>query len=80
MQDLYILGLKSFFFLSTPLGVLKQGISSSISFALLIIDLEVILWQFLSLVDLSIVQVLYIYEALEVVVVCKYENFILPAF
>ncbi len=42
MQDLGILGSEGIFFLSTPLGVLKQVISSSISFALLIVYPEVV--------------------------------------
>ncbi len=42
MQDLRILGSEGLFFLSTPLGVSKQGINSSISFALSIINPEVV--------------------------------------
>ncbi len=42
VQDLRILGLECLFFLSTPLGVLRQGINSSISFALSIINPEVV--------------------------------------
>ncbi len=42
MQDLRILGSEGLFFLSTLLGVLGQGISSSISFALSIINPEVV--------------------------------------
>ncbi len=42
MQDLHILGSEGLFFLSTPLEVLRQGISSYISFALSIINPEVV--------------------------------------
>ncbi len=43
MQDLRILDSEGLFFFSTPLEVLSQGISSSISFVLLIINPEVVL-------------------------------------
>ncbi len=80
MQDLCIIGLENLFFLNTLLGVLRQGISSSISFVLSIIDPKVVPWQLLSLTDLPRAQAFHIYEALEVVMVCKYENFMLAAF
>ncbi len=79
MQDLCILGSEAFFFLSTLLGVSRQGISSSISFALSIINPEVVPWQLLSLPDLFRTQAFRIHEILEVVVVCKYKNFMLVA-
>ncbi len=80
MQDLYILSLEDLFFFNTPLEVLKQGISSSISFALLIINWKVVPWQFLSLPDLPRAQAFCIHEAFEVVVVCKHKNFMFAAF
>ncbi len=80
MQDLGTLDLESFFFLSTLLEVSWQDINSSISFALSIIDPKLVLWQFLSPTDLFRAQVLCIYEALEVVLVCKHENFMFAAF
>ncbi len=80
MQDLRILGLEGLFFLSTPLEISRQGISSSISFALLIVNPEVIPWQFLSPSDLPRAQVFCSHEALGVVVIFKHEDFILAAF
>ena len=80
MQDFCVLGLKDFLFFSTPLGVSKQGISIFISFALSIINLEVVSWQLLSPPDLSGAQAFYIHKALEVVVVYEHENFILATF
>ncbi len=79
MQDLRILGSEGFFFFSTPLGVSRQGISSSISFALSIINPEVVPLQLLRPPDLPRTQAFCVYEMLEVVVVCKYENFMLVA-
>ena len=80
MQDLCILGLEGLLFLSTPLGVLRQGISGSINFALSIINLEVVRKQFLSSADLRRAQAFCAHEELEVVLVCKHENFMLVAF
>ena len=80
MQDLCIFSLKGLFFVSTLLRVLRQGINSFISFVLSIINPEVILEQFLNLSDVPKAQAFYIHEALEVVVVCKRENFIFVAF
>ncbi len=37
-------------------------------------------WQLLSLTNLSKAQAFYIREALEVIMICKYENFMLVAF
>ncbi len=79
MQDFYILGLKGLFFLSIPLEVLRQGISSSISFALSIINLEVVPGQLLNLPDLLRTQVFRLYKMLEFIMVCKHENFMLAA-
>ncbi len=41
---------------------------------------EVVFWQLLSPPDLPRAQAFYIHEALEVIVVCKHENFILVVF
>ncbi len=80
MQDLCIFGLEGLFFLSTLLGVLRQGISSFISFTLSIVNPKVVLWQFLSSLDLLRAWSFHIYEALEVIVVCEHEDFMLVAF
>ena len=52
MQDFDVFCLEGVFFLSVPLGVLRQGISSSVSFALMIIDSEVVTREFLGPADL----------------------------
>ena len=75
MQNFDVLRLESLFLLNTPLRISKQGIGSSVSFALMIIDLEVVTKEFLSLTNLSGAQTLCIYELSEVVMVGKHENF-----
>ena len=75
MQDFDVLCLKGVFFLSVPLGVLRQGISSSVSFALTIINLEVVTEELLRPTDLPEAQTLCIYELSEVVMVGKHEDF-----
>ena len=52
VQDFDVFCLKGVIFFSIPLGILKQGISSSVSFALTIIDSEVVTREFLGPVDL----------------------------
>ena len=79
MQDFVDFCLKGLFLLSTPLKVSKQGINSSISLALTIIDLELVMKEFLSPADLFGAQTLYVHELLEVVMVGKHENFMLRA-
>ena len=80
MQDFDVLGAESFFLLCTLLRVLKKDISNSVSFALTIVDLEVVAREFLGLADLSRAQTLCLNEPTEVVVVNKYEHLILRSF
>ena len=75
MQNLDVLHLEGDFLLSTLLRVLRQGIGSSISLALTIIDLKVVTREFLSPVDLSRAQTLCVYELSEVVMAAKHEDF-----
>ena len=53
VQDLDVLGEKDLFPFCTLLKVLRQGIGSSDSFALTIVDLEVVTRELLGLADLS---------------------------
>lgn len=69
MQNLGDFGIEDGFFFSTLLRVLWEGISSSINFAFIIIDLKIIPWQFLSIPDLSKAQAFCIYEVVEVTIV-----------
>ena len=47
VQDFDIFCLESLFFLRTLLKISKQGISSFVSFALIIIDLKMVMREFL---------------------------------
>ena len=47
MQDFDVFCLEGVFFFSVPLGILRQGISSSVSFALMIINSKVVTREFL---------------------------------
>ena len=75
VQNFDVLCLESVFFLSVPLGILRQGISSFVSFALILIDAEVVTREFLGPADLSGAQTLRVHELSEVVIVGKYEDF-----
>ena len=75
MQDFDVFCSEGVFFLSVLLGVSRQGISSSVSFALTIIDSEVVTREFLGPADLPGAQILRIHELSEVVIVGKYEDF-----
>ena len=80
MQDFDVLGAEGFFLLCTLLRVLRQGISSSVSLALTIVNLEVVAREFLGPADLSAVQTLCLHESAEVVVVGEYEYLMLRPF
>ena len=80
MQDFDILGAKDFFLLCTLLRVSRQGISSPVSLALTIVDLEVVAREFLGLADLSGAQTLRLHEPVEVVVVSEYKHLMLGPF
>ena len=53
VQNLDVLRLKGLFLLGTPLRISKQGIGSSVSLALTIVDLEVVTKELLGPTDLS---------------------------
>ena len=80
VQNLDVLHPKGLFLLSTPLKVLKQGIGSSVSLALTIVDLKVVTRELLGPADLSGAQTLCVYQPAKVVVVGEYEHFMLAAF
>lgn len=69
------------FFLDVPsLWEARQGISSSICFALIVIDLEVILRELLGPADLSRAQALGIYETAKIFMISENEDFIFAVF
>ena len=80
MQNLDVFRLEGLFFLNTPLKVSKQGIGSSVSLALTIVDSKVVTRELLGPADLFGAQTLRVYELVEVVVVGKYEHLMLRAF
>ena len=80
MQNLDVLRLEGFFFLGTLLRVSKQGIGSSVSLALTIVNLEVVTRELLGLADLSGAQTVCVHEPAEVVVVGEYKHLMLGAF
>ena len=53
VQDFNVLGMEGLFFFCTLLKVLRQGISSSVSLTLTIVDSKVVTKEFLGLADLS---------------------------
>ena len=75
VQNLDVLCSEGLFLLSTPLRVSRQGIGSSVSLALMIVDSEVVTRELLGPADLSGAQTLRLHEPTEVVVVGKHENF-----
>ena len=80
MQDFDVLYSEGIFLVCIPLGILRQGISSSVSFALTIVDSKVVIRELLGPVDLSGAQTLRVHEPAEVVVVGEYEHLMLGAF
>ena len=79
VQNLDVLRLEGVFLLNTLLRVLKQGIGSSVSLALMIIDLNVVTREFLSPADLSGALTLRVHESSEVVMVGEHKDFMLRA-
>ena len=77
MHNLDVLRSEGVFLLSTPLRVSRQGIGSSVSLALTIVDSEVVTRELLGPADLSGAQTLRVHEPAEVVVVGEYEHLML---
>ena len=67
-------------FIKILLKILGWGICSSIYFILLIINIKIILKEFLGPVNLFGAQILCIFKLLEIIIVYKYKNFILTIF
>ena len=75
MEDLDVLSAESVFLFCILLKVLRQGITNSVSLALTIIDLELVMREFLGPADLPGVQTLRVHEPAEIVMIGKYEDF-----
>lgn len=80
IKNLDILFSKRFFLDLVSLGKVRQGVSSSISLLLTIIDFKVVLQEFLTLMDLTRTQTFCIYKSSEVIMVNKDEDLIFIAF
>lgn len=68
VQDFHILGFESLFFLKTPLKESRKSVSCFIGLILIIVDFEIVSREFLSPLDLSGAQALYIHELSKVVI------------
>ena len=75
IKDFDVLGAEGVFLFYTLLRVLRQGISSSFSLALTIIDLEMVMRELLDPANLLGAQTLRVHEPAEVVIVSKHEDF-----
>ena len=80
VQNLDVLCSEALFLVSTLLRVSRQGIGSSVSLALTIVDSEVVTTEVLGPADLSGAQTLRVHEPAEVVVVGEYEHLMPRAF
>ena len=80
MQDLDVLDLEGFFLFCTLLKVSKQDINYFIYLALTIIDLKVVIREFLSPANLFGAQTFYVHKPIEVIIVDEYENLMFAVF
>ena len=80
MKDLTILNMKLIFFILASLEESWQSVSSCICLALVIIDLKMVLREFLGAMDFLGAQTFCIHETTEIIVVCKDKNFMFAAF
>ena len=80
VQDLDVLGAEGFFLFCILLRVSKQDISSFISLALIIVNLEVVARELLGLVDLSGAQALCLHKLTEDIVIDEYKHLMLRPF
>ena len=80
MENLGVLSLKLFFFIITSLRKAKEGVCSTICLVLTIINSKMIPRELLGLPNLVRAQTLRIHKSTEVIMVGKYQNFVLAAF
>ena len=80
MKNLNILISEHFFLSLASLWEVKQSISHSISFSLMIINSKVVLRELLGPANLTRALAFYIHELTEVVIVSKNEDLIFTAF
>lgn len=80
MQNLEIFSLNVIFFVLAFLQKIEQCICSSISFIFVIIDMLIVLKEYLILSDLFEAQSFYIYKTIKVVVIYKNKDLVLITF
>ena len=80
MENLGVLSSKLFFFTLAPLKEARESICSLVGLTLTIIDPKIISEELLGPTDLSGAQALCIDESTEIIIVGKYQNFMLAAF
>ena len=80
MKDLSVLSLKLFFLIKAPLKKAKQHVCCFIYFTLTIINLKIVMREFLASTDLIRAQTLSIYELFNFIMVSKNENLMFIAF
>ena len=80
MKNLAILSLKLILFILASLRKPQQSICSCIYFALAVVDLKMVLGEFLGPADLSGAQILRIHKTIKIVVVCKDKHLVLVTF
>lgn len=77
IQDLVIFGFQDSFFFGILPKVFKKSINSSIGLVLSIINLEILLKQFLSSTNLPGAQFFHIHQVAQIVVICKNKGLML---
>ena len=80
VKNLSVLSLKNFFFVWVSLREVQRGISSCIGLALIIINPEVVLGEFLSSTNLMETQAFCVHKPLKVIIVDEYKHFVFAAF
>ncbi len=80
MKNLSILISERFFLDLASLEEARQSLSRSISFCLMIIDLEVVSRELLGPADLTRAQAFHIHESTEVIMISKDEDLVFAAF
>lgn len=80
MKNLGVFSSKTCFFLLTPLGITRQGISSCIFFLLVVINFKIIAEQLLCPSNLTKTETFYVYETTKVIVIGKNKDLIFAVF
>lgn len=77
MKNTSIFGLEFFFLILIPFRKTKKSICSSIGFFLTLINLKIVPRELLGPSNLIKAQILCIHQLTRVIMICKYQNFML---